>query len=313
MTSVRRDYKSSVFCMLWEDKEKLLSLYNAMNGTHYTNAEDLVINTLRNAVYMGMLNDTSYIFDLSLNLYEHQSTVNPNMPLRDLLYVAQVLQGMVKDENLYGSSLIKIPNPKFVVFYNGTRTQPERQILRLSDSFQRKDGEVNLELVVEVVNINPGNNKELLANCKYLREYVIFIGKIRQYAEGQPIEEAVERAVNECIEEGVLAEFLLQNKAEAIKMSIFEYNQEAHMKCVHQEGYDEGVMDGIAIGKSQGIAEGRSQGIAEGILELLAELGDVPVEFAENLLGAEVEQLKSWHKMAARAESIEEFLQMLHE
>lgn len=319
MTSIRRDYKSSVFCMLWEDKEKLLSLYNAMNGTHYTNAEDLVINTLRNAVYMGMLNDTSYIFDLSLNLYEHQSTVNPNMPLRDLLYVAQVLQGMVKDENLYGSSLIKIPNPKFVVFYNGTRTQPERQTLRLSDSFQRKDGKVNLELVVEVENINPGNNKELLANCKYLREYVIFIGKIRQYAESQPIEEAVERAVNECIEEGVLAEFLLQNKAEAIKMSIFEYNQEAHMKCVRQEGYAEGVADGIAIGKSQGIAEGRSQGIAEGrsqgviegILELLAELGEVPKEFEEGLSRADMQQLKTWHRLAARAQSIEEFLHMI--
>ena len=103
------------------------------------------------------------------------------------------------------------------------------------------------------------------------------------YAASQSIEEAVERAVNECIEEDVLADFLLQNKAEAIKMSIFEYNQEAHMKCVRQEGYVEGVTDGIAIGKSQGIAEGRSRGIIEGILELLTELGEVPKEFEEEL------------------------------
>ena len=97
MARVKRDYKSSVFCMLWEEKEELLSLYNAANGTHYTNPDDLIINTLKNAVYMGMKNDVSFLFDMSLNLYEHQSTVNPNMPLRDLLYVAQVLQGMVKD------------------------------------------------------------------------------------------------------------------------------------------------------------------------------------------------------------------------
>ena len=319
MTSIRRDYKSSVFCMLWEDKEKLLSLYNAMNGTHYTNAEDLVINTLRNAVYMGMKNDTSYIFDMSLNLYEHQSTVNPNMPLRDLLYVAQVLQRMIKDENLYGTSRIMIPTPKFVVFYNGTTKQPERQTLRLSDSFDKKDGTVNLELVVEVVNINPGNNEELLENCKSLREYVIFIEKIRKYVASMSIEAAVERAVDECIEEDVLAEFLSQNKAEAIAMSIYEYNQEAHMKCVRQEGYDEGVMDGIAIGKNQGIAVGKNQGIAEGriqgivesILELLAELGEIPEDFRERLQEADIEQLKLWHKMAARADSIEEFLHMI--
>ena len=307
MTSIRRDYKSSVFCMLWEDKEKLLSLYNAMNGTHYTNAEDLVINTLRNAVYMGMKNDTSYIFDMSLNLYEHQSTVNPNMPLRDLLYVAQVLQRMIKDENLYGTSRIMIPTPKFVVFYNGTTKQPERQTLRLSDSFDKKDGTVNLELVVEVVNINPGNNEELLENCKSLREYVIFIEKIRKYVASMSIEAAVERAVDECIEEDVLAEFLSQNKAEAIAMSIYEYNQEAHMKCVRQEGYDAGVMDGIAIGKNQGIAEGRIQGI----MELLADLGEIPEDFRDRMQAADMEQLKLWHKMAARADSIEEFLHMI--
>ena len=176
MTSIRRDYKSSMFCMLWEDKKALLALYNATNGTHYTNADDLTINTLRNAIYMGM----------------------------------------VKDENLYGTSLVMIPTPKFVVFYNGTAKQPERQTLRLSDSFTKKDSSVNLELVVEVININPGNNEELLRNCKQLREYVLYIERVRAYAADLPIEQAVERAVNECIEEGILTDFLSQNKAEAI-------------------------------------------------------------------------------------------------
>ncbi len=246
MTSINRNYKSSMFCMLWENKEDLLSLYNAVNGTHYTNADDLVVNTLRNAIYMGMKNDMSFIFDMSLNLYEHQSTANPNMPLRNLFYVAQVLQGMVKDDNLYGTSLVMIPTPKFVVFYNGTARQPERQTLRLSDSFTKKHDSVNLELVVEIININSGNNEELMRNCKLLREYVLYIEKVRYYAYNLPIDQAVSRAVDDCISEGILADFLLQNKAEAIAMSIFEYDQEAHMKHVRKEGYEDGLAEGIS-------------------------------------------------------------------
>ena len=251
MTSIKRNYKSSMFCMLWENKEDLLSLYNAVNGTHYTNADDLIVNTLRNAIYMGMKNDMSFIFDMSLNLYEHQSTVNPNMPLRNLFYVAQVLQGMVKDENLYGPPLVMVPTPKFVVFYNGTARQPERQTLRLSDSFIKKHAPVNLELVVEIININSGNNEELMRNCKLLREYVLYIEKVRYFACNMPIEQAVSRAVDDCISEGILADFLLQNKAEAIAMSIFEYNQEAHMKHVRKEGYEDGLAEGISQGISQ--------------------------------------------------------------
>ncbi len=154
------------------------------------------------------------------------------MPLRDLFYVAQVLQGIVKDENLYSTSLVKIPTPKFVVFYNGTEPQPERQVLRLSDSFSKRGGEANLELKVEVININPGNNDELVEKCKQLREYVLYIERFRFHATNLSIVEAVNRAVNECIAEGILVDFLSQNKAEAIAMSIFEYNQEVHMKCV---------------------------------------------------------------------------------
>lgn len=293
MVSVRRDYKSSMFCMLWEKKEELLDLYNATNGTNYTNAEDLEVNTLRNAIYLGMKNDVSFIFEMSLNLYEHQSTINPNMPLRDLFYVAQVLQGMVKNENLYSTSLVKIPTPKFIVFYNGTDKQPERQILRLSDSFSKRGGEANLELKVEVININPGNNDELLEKCKQLREYMFYIERVRLYTANMPIEEAVNRAVEECIAEGILADFLLRNKAEAIAMSIFEYNQEAHMKCVRQESF----------------AEGKAEGKAEDILELLGEIGEVPNEIREKIFGAEeLSLLMKWLKLAAKTESIEQFI-----
>lgn len=297
MASIKREHKSSVFCMLWEEKEKLLSLYNATNGTNYTNADDLIINTLRNAIYMGMKNDVSFIFEMSVNLYEHQSTVNPNMPLRDLLYAAQVIQGIIKDENLYGTTLVKIPTPKFVVFYNGITWQPERQTLRLSDSFSKQDEEVNLELKVDVININPGNNEELLRNCKQLQEYVLYVEKVRKYAIDLPIDQAVKYAVDECIREGILADFLKQNKAEAIAMSIFEYDQEAHMRCVRQEGYEDGFTDGI------------SQGVTQSILELLEDWGAIPQELQAKILSEkDLQQLKTWHKLAARADSLEYFI-----
>ena len=165
-----------------------------------------------------------HVFDMTLSLYEHQSTVNPNLPLRDLFYVSKVLQNIVKSENLYGSRMVKIPTPKFVVFYNGVTEQPE------------------LELIVTVLNINHGNNEKLLASCTILREYMQYVERVRKYQSEMKIEEAVERAVTECIQEGILAEFLMKNRAEAIEMSIFEYNEEAHMKSIREDGYDEGKM-----------------------------------------------------------------------
>ena len=134
---VQRNYKDSIFRMLFKDKENLLSLYNALNKTHYTDVEELEITTRENAVYMNYKNDVSFVFDYELMLYEHQSTVNPNMPLRDLLYVTSILQRRIRTENLYGSKRIIIPNPRFVVFYNGIDSQPERQTLKLSDAFRR--------------------------------------------------------------------------------------------------------------------------------------------------------------------------------
>ena len=120
MNYVNRKYKDTLFRLLFSERKHLLSLYNAVNETNYTNEEDLEINTLENVIYLKMKNDISFLFGFSLNLYEHQSSVNPNMPLRDLFYVADLLQKIVKDKNLYSSCLVGIPTPKFVMFYNGT-------------------------------------------------------------------------------------------------------------------------------------------------------------------------------------------------
>ena len=243
-TGTQRNYKDTVFRMIFREKENLLSLYNALNGTDYGNVDDLEITTLENAVYMNYKNDISFVFDFELLLYEHQSTCNPNMPLRDLLYVTRVLQNRIKDENLYSRSLIKIPTPRFVVFYNGTDSQPEQQILYLSDAFEKKLNEPSLELAVTVYNINLGNNRKLLDTCRLLKEYAQYVEQVRTYTQQMPLSEAVEKAVDDCIKNGILADFLAKNRAEAIAVSIFEYDEEKHMKSERKEWREIGREEG---------------------------------------------------------------------
>ena len=243
---MNRNYKDTVFRMLFQDRENLLSLYNAVNGTAYEDVDGLVITTLQDAVYMNYKNDVSFVFDFTLSIYEHQSTVNQNMPLRDLIYVSKVLQGQMKDQDIYSSRQIKLPTPKFVVFYNGTDEQPEKQTLRLSDAYEKRLEEVELELTVTVYNINYGHNQKLLEACQTLKEYAQYVAAVREYAKEMPLAEAVESAVDSCIRQGILADFLRKNRAEAIEMSIFEYDEEKHLKSEREIWITEGKQLGIA-------------------------------------------------------------------
>ena len=255
MNYVNRKYKDTLFRALFSERKHLLSLYNAVNETNYTNEEDLEINTLENVIYLKMKNDISFLFGFSLNLYEHQSSVNPNMPLRDLFYVADLLQKIVKDKNLYSSSLVGIPTPKFVMFYNGTDEEAAQMELKLSDAYMQKVGDPDLELKVKMYNINSGKNPELLEHCQRLREYTIFVEKVRTYAAQMEISEAVNRAVDECIAEGVLADFLSEHRAEAVAMSIYEYDEEKHMKAEREEHYALGLQDGVQKGRYEAFLE----------------------------------------------------------
>mgnify|MGYP001075298897 FL=1 len=242
---VNRNYKDTVFRMLFQDRENLLSLYNAVNGTAYEDVDGLMITTLQDAVYMNYKNDVSFVFDFTLSIYEHQSTVNQNMPLRDLIYVSKVLQGQMKDQDIYSSRQIKLPTPKFVVFYNGTDEQPEKQTLRLSDAYEKQLEEVELELTVTVYNINYGHNQKLLEACQTLKEYAQYVAAVREYAKEMPLAEAVESAVDSCIRQGILADFLRKNRAEAIEMSIFEYDEEKHLKSEREIWLAEGIASEI--------------------------------------------------------------------
>ena len=229
---VVRNQKDTVFRMLFREKKELLELYNALNDSAYNSPEDLTICTLENAIYMNFKNDISFLLDSEMNLYEHQGSYNPNMPLRDLVYIAKQLEKYTRDETIYSSTLVKIPVPRFVVFYNGTDGQPERQILRLSDAFEKETSEPDLELKVLMLNINFGHNKELMEKCRTLREYSQYVDRVRKYAKRMRIEEAVERAVTECTREGILADFLSSQRAEVIAVSIFEYNEEDRKSVV---------------------------------------------------------------------------------
>ena len=262
--TVQRNYKDTIFRMLFKDKENLLSLYNALNRTDYTDISGLEITTLENAVYLNYKNDVSFVFDFELMLYEHQSTMSPNMPLRDLFYVADILQQRTHEKDLHGSKLIKIPSPRFVVFYNGTAPRPERQTLKLSDAYEKRQESPELELMVTMYNINYGCNEEIMDACRTLKEYAMYVERVRTYAKQMSLANAVEKAVDKCIAEGILSEFLRQNRAEAIKMSIYEYDEELHFKTLRDEGYESGYAEGHKSGFSEGHEVGLEQGMAQG-------------------------------------------------
>ena len=238
--TANRKYKDTVFRMLFSDRRNLLSLYNAVNGSAYEDEAALEIVTLENAIYMGMKNDLAFIVDTGLFLYENQSTYTPNMPLRDLFYISAEYQKFVNHRSLYSSVIQKIPAPNFIVFYNGTEKKEDSWINYLSEAYQNLSGEPNLELKVLTLNINEGHNGELMEQCQILREYAQYVAKVREYARETELDVAVEQAVNDCIQNNILTEFLRKNKSEVIAMSIFEYDKEEEEKKLRKAEFEAG-------------------------------------------------------------------------
>ena len=269
--AANRQYKDTVFRMLFSEKENLLSLYNAVTGKAYQNADDLKIVTLENAIYMGMKNDLAFMLETNIYLYEHQSTLNPNIPLRDLIYIGIEYQQYVDDKSLYSSRLQKIPAPKFMVFYNGTDAVDDRVELRLSNAYEHLAGEPDLELKVLMLNVNEGHNKELMEQCQTLKEYAIYVARVRKYTSEMNLNDAVVRAIDECIKEGILVEFLRKNRSEVKMVSILEYDKEWEEKKLRKAEYEAGRSEGIEIGKSEGIEIGKSKGIEIGRDKAMAE------------------------------------------
>lgn len=277
-----RTYKARLFEMIYSQKKELLELYNAVNGTKYDDPDKLEINTLENAIYMSMHNDVSFIIDSRLMLYEHQSTYSPNLPIRFLMYVSDLYSKLLKDANLYGSKIVKIPTPRFLIFYNGIEEMPDKKILKLSTSFTVSENHPSLELEATMLNINRGHNQKLMGACKTLRDYAEYTARVREYAEKNSTEEAVERAITECIKEGILSEFLSKYRAEAKKVSIYEYDEEKHMRQEREENWEAGLAEGIKVT----IEICRELGISkEDTLKQIIDKFSVAQEYAEELVG----------------------------
>ena len=237
------------------NKENALELYNYLNGTDYKDLDNLQFNTIDDVLYMGMQNDVSFIFHDSLNMYEQQSTYNPNMPLRGLIYTALLMHQFVKTHNInwYSSKLKKIPVPKCIVFYNGSKEEPDVKELRLSDAFIGADKEkACVEFVVKMYNINYGHNKKLLDACKALKEYSYLVNAVQRNLKVLPKEEAIDRAVKECIDQNILRDVLIKFRSEVIGMLMQEYDEVQTMKNFHDEGFEEGLEKGKAEGKKEG-------------------------------------------------------------
>lgn len=302
--SPHREYKDRVFRMLMKEPAVALEIYNAMNDTAYDDPDALQITTLENAIYMAMKNDASFILASQLLLYEHQSTLNPNLPLRDLFYVACVLSAITDSEALYRHRLVKIPEPKFVVFYNGVEEAPERFALRLSDAYEKKSDEIDLELKLTVLNINYGYNEALAAKSPTLHQYMIFVDTVRKFQDKMPFSDAVNNAVEFCIQHDILKNFLTKNKSEVLRMSIFEYDQEHHMELIRQDSWEDGFAfgekKGKELGQKQGEEIGRKQGEETGrkLERMNFALKLSSMNFSEdqiaNLVNEDVSVVRKW-------------------
>ena len=247
MSNGNREYKSDVFSMLMEDKNNALSVYNVLNGTNLTNPDEVEIQTLDKGVSLTVRNDAAFVVDASLSVYEHQSTVCPNMPVRNLVYYTTIVSEYLRKKNIFGRKLVKIPVPKFVVFYNGDEDQPSEYEMKLSDAFEKKVENPELELVCKVYNINFGKNKDILDRCQILREYMTFVDYVRFYHKEQNFEDlciAINRAIDRCINEGVLKDFLQKNRAEVIKVTQLDYTFDRQVMLEREDAREEGREEG---------------------------------------------------------------------
>ena len=248
-----RQYKDRLWRMIFNNKEDLLQLYNAINHTDYQNPDDLEVNTLEDVLYLSMKNDVSFLVGGTMNLYEHQSTFNPNMPLRGVFYFSRVYEGYVADNNLmiYHEKRVRLPKPKYIVFYNGTKNQPDSMELKLSDCFENTDNEAPcLECTATMLNINYGHNQELMKHCRRLEEYSIFVQCVREYIQSEPsVEDALEKAIDTCIHQDVLADFLKKHRAEVTNMILTTYDKDLYEKALKEDAREEGLESGILLTK----------------------------------------------------------------
>jgi len=244
--NTNKKYKDSVFTRYFSDKQKLRLLYNALENTNYGEETEVNIITLEDVLFMNQKNDICFTIDNKfILLLEHQSTINNNMPLRCLLYIAREYEKLIDKNIIYRSTLQKIPTPHFYVLYNGVRKYPKEKTLKLSDAFLVPQNPIELELYVKVMNINYEENHAILQQCQYLKEYSYFIFVVRTYLKkGFELNKAIIKAVKICINKNVMKEFLEKNSSEVINMLFTEFDMDTAIKIWKEEGKEEGRKEG---------------------------------------------------------------------
>ena len=240
--SINRTYKDRLFKIIFEDKKELLSLYNALTGKNYQNPDELEINTIDDVIYMHLKNDMSFILDDWQNLFEQQSTFNPNQPLRGFFYFADLYKVKYFGKKIYSTRLLKIPTPQYIVFYNGTTNMPDKKELRLSDAFQQPTTQPDIEVVAHMLNINYGHNKELMERCQKLKEYAQFIDIIRHYLRENKQwsnEQAISKAIDDCIQNNILRDILQKGRLRVMASILSEFDEVGYKEMIGQEAYED--------------------------------------------------------------------------
>jgi hypothetical protein len=247
MGRAKREYKDNIFRRLFSSKEKILELYSAVTGNCYNNKTKVKINTLENMIFNDKMNDISFVIDDKIVvLIEHQSTINENLPLRFLLYIARIYEKYIENINIFNTKLEKIPVPKFIALYNGKENYPEKKILRLSRAFKiiEKGIELDLDIKVTVLNINKGYNKDILGNSKSLKDYAEFSARAREnLKKGMTLDKALRETISYCSKHAILGEFLKSYDTEVIIMLSKNITWEEIAEIRKEEGRKEGYAE----------------------------------------------------------------------
>ena len=293
MKKHNRRYKDSVFVDFFSEdktvKPNFLSLYNALHGTSYQSTAILRNIRLKQIVYMSFANDVSYLVDDKIIvLAEHQSTVNPNMPLRCLEYVTRLYEQLQNPRQRYSRTLKKIPIPQFYVFYNGKENLETMQTLKLSDAFIAQTKTPKLELIVQVLNINYDKGNPVVKNCKPLEEYSLFVEAVRQHT-AIDREHGFEAAIKECIHNNILKDYLMRKSREVINMLLAEYDYDMDIAVQRAEEREIALAEGEARGRSEGSRQ-KALETAKNLLQLGLSIENIAQ--ATGLSKAEVEAIK---------------------
>ena len=270
--TINRSYKDRLFKIIFEDKKELLSLYNALTGKNYQNPDELEINTIDDVIYMHLKNDMSFILDDWQNLFEQQSTFNPNQPLRGFFYFADLYKVKYFGKKIYSTRLLKIPTPQYIVFYNGTTSMPDRKELRLSDAFQQPTEQPDIEVVAHMLNINYGHNKELMERCRKLKEYAQFIDIIRHYLRENKQwsnEQAISKAIDDCIKNNILRDILQKERLRVMASILSEFDEVGYKEMIRQEAYEDAYEEAY----EEGVEYGVKYGGVKTLIEFVQDIG----------------------------------------